>query len=153
MSTFLHRLIGTWFIIGSNFPMWLKGDKTDPSFTYTLVQKQGSEVLLDEVRYIKNKKERTITGYDRPDKSNPKAFTWRGSGWLAIASSSWEVKLIDPEGEWAVIWFSKTLFTPEGIDIISRRPQLDAATVSVIREKIMQDPLLKKQLPGLRLLR
>lgn len=153
MNALLHQLIGTWFIIGSNFPMWLKGDKTDPSFTYTLMQKHQQEVLLDEVKYIKKGKTKTITGYDHPNKDNPKAFTWRGKGLLFIAKSHWEVKLIDPKGEWAVIWFSKTLFTPEGIDIISRKQQLDAATIERIKEKIRQDPQLKKQLETLKIIR
>jgi len=153
MNSFLPQLLGTWFIIGSNFPMWLKGDKTSPTFTYTLMQKHRQEVLLDEVKYQKKGRTKTITGFDHPQGDNPKAFVWRGKGLLAIAKSKWEVKLIDPKGEWAVIHFSKTLFTPEGIDIISRKPKLDAATVLAIKEKILKDPQLKEQLSTLQMLR
>lgn len=30
----LHDLEGKWYIHQSNFPMWLKGDKTSPAFNY-----------------------------------------------------------------------------------------------------------------------
>jgi hypothetical protein len=62
------------------------------------------------------------------------AFSWRGKGWLMIASSQWEVlgygsdvagTASDSQGQgqgrdWIVTYFSKTLFTPAGIDIYSR---------------------------------
>ncbi|MCW3084195.1 MAG: hypothetical protein JWP12_1561 [Bacteroidetes bacterium] len=153
MNTFLTQIVGTWFIIGTNFPMWLKGDKQSPSFTYTVTQHKGKEVLLDEVKYLKKGKTKTITGYDRADETKQNAFVWRGKGLLAIAKSNWEIKLIDPQGNWVVIWFSKTLFTPEGIDIISRRQQLDEATLLEIKNKITQDPVLKKQLETLKILK
>ena len=153
MNTLFTQIIGTWFIIGSNFPMWLKGDKQSPSFTYTQTQHKGKTVLLDKVKYVKKGKTKTITGYDRLNEKKQNAFIWRGKGLLAIAKSNWEIKLMDPQGSWAVIWFSKTLFTPEGIDIISRRPQLDEATLLLIKNKIMQDPLLKKQLETLKILK
>jgi len=153
MNTLLHQLIGTWFIIGTNFPMWLKGGKTDPSFTYTLMERHKKEVLLDEVKYIKKGKTKTITGFDHPDEDKQNAFIWRGKGLLAVAKSKWEVKLLDPKGEWAVIMFSKTLFTPEGIDIISRKQKLDPATILAIKDKIMLDPQMKKHLSELKILK
>lgn len=39
-------------------------------------------------------------------------------GWLMIASSKWQV--LGYGDGWAVTYFSKTLFTPAGIDIYSR---------------------------------
>lgn len=63
-------------------------------------------------------------------------YHWRGTGWLVIASSRWEVlgygsvpvAGADVDGttskvesvDWAVTYFAKTLFTPAGIDIYSR---------------------------------
>ncbi|MFD1141536.1 lipocalin family protein [Larkinella insperata] len=152
MKSLLHTLAGTWFICSTNFPMWLKGDKTHPTFTYTVVQKDNDIVLLDEVRYLKNGSSKTLIGYDYPDKTDPMGFVWRGKGFLRIAKSNWKVALLDPAGQWAVIWFSKTLFTPEGVDIISRTAKLSPETLRYIHALMEKDPLLKKQLPTLKAL-
>lgn len=80
---------------------------------------------------------------DKDDEASTWAWKWRGSGWLKVASSKWEVLgygtitiLIpgpteDKSGhadgngeeervEWMVTYFSRTLFTPAGIDIYAR---------------------------------
>lgn len=144
MNTFMKMLAGTWFIISTNFPMWLDGKKTNPSFTYTISEKNGKTGLIDEVRYEKNGKTKTIKGFDTPDEANEQAFTWRGKGLMAIAKSEWEVRMIDTTAGWAVIWFSKTLFTPEGVDIISRSTQMDSTTLNQIKDRMLEDELLRK---------
>ncbi|KAJ5363912.1 uncharacterized protein N7496_009625 [Penicillium cataractarum] len=82
----------------------------------------------------------TVHGIDTPSVSNPGAWDWRGKGWLMIASSHWEVLgfgEIEPEqagagngtgseeerNAWVVTYFAKTLFTPAGIDVYSRRKE------------------------------
>lgn len=90
METFMHILVGTWFICSTNFPMWLKDDKQTPTFNYTLTEKKGKQVLLDEVKYTKNGKVRSIVGFDFPDASNDRAFTWKGKGLLSVAKSKWQ---------------------------------------------------------------
>lgn len=55
-------------------------------------------------------------------------WDWRGKGWLRVASSHWEVlgwgDLPGEEGnQWVVTFFAKTLFTPAGIDVYSRRKE------------------------------
>lgn len=80
------------------------------------------------------------------------AYHWRGKGWLMIASSKWEVLGYgsvsgDADGggggmgdegqwiDWAVTYFAKTLFTPEGIDIYSRPSvKLPATLVEQIKK-------------------
>ncbi|KAG4221165.1 hypothetical protein PC116_g30358 [Phytophthora cactorum] len=78
-----------------------------------------------------------VEGIEKPDATIPAAWTWRGKGLLAIASSHWEVlgwgerPLVngaDATGEeaverWAVTWFAPTLFTQEGVDIYSDRKE------------------------------
>lgn len=144
MTPALYWLTGTWFIISSNFPMWLKGDKTHPTFTYTLVGQGEQQKLLDVVRYSKNGKIRKITGYDNLQDEEKMTFVWRGKGWLFFAESNWQIRLVDPDKKWAVIWFSKTLFTPEGVDIISRSNALTDAELAHIKSLMQQDEILKK---------
>ncbi|GAB3717304.1 hypothetical protein GCM10027592_59310 [Spirosoma flavus] len=151
MTNLIPALLGTWFIFSTNFPMWLKGDKLNPTFTYSRTDKKAnSNVLLDEVKYLKNGKTKTLTGYDCQDESDSTAFVWRGKGLLSLLRSKWNVAMIDPNGQWAVIWFSKTLFTPEGVDIISRNPQLSSETLKHIKVQMAAQPRLAKHLDTIR---
>lgn len=136
----LTFLAGTWFVCSTDFPMWTKGKKTDPRFHYTIVEKRGEEVLYDEVTYVKNGKEKSIRGYDFPDGDQ---FTWRGKGLLRIAKSEWKVVLKDPEGQWAVIAFSKTLFTRAGVDILFRTKDPDPELLAAIKRQMETVPELK----------
>ncbi|WP_338868945.1 lipocalin family protein [Spirosoma sp. SC4-14] len=151
MNKLVHTLIGTWFICSTNFPMWLKGDKTNPTFTYAVAsEKETQNVLRDEVKYTKNGETKSITGYDYPNPSDSAAFVWKGNGLLHLLHSHWQVMLQDPDGQWAVIHFSKTLFTPEGVDIISRTPQLPEKTLNHIKSLMADNPILARQLIDMR---
>lgn len=61
----LTDIQGRWYVIQSNFPMWLSGKKTNPTFNYTIMERKGDTVLLDEVKYLKKGKNKTIVGYDK----------------------------------------------------------------------------------------
>ncbi|KAJ4322906.1 hypothetical protein N0V94_002169 [Neodidymelliopsis sp. IMI 364377] len=66
-------------------------------------------------------------------------YTWRGKGWLMIASSKWEILGYgDEEGgnRWVATYFAKTLFTPAGVDFYSRQGQLGPETVEEIKQAI-----------------
>ncbi len=138
----MQWLIGTWFVISTDAPIWLKGDKTAPTTTYTLMEHKGEQMLLDETGYTKKEKRKKIVGYDRAMPGCAGGFNWRGKGWLSIARSKWQVRHRDTAGQWAVIAYSKTIFTPAGVDIISRKPTLDAATLTYIYSQMMKDSLV-----------
>jgi hypothetical protein len=86
-----------------------------------------------------------VSGTDTP--AGPGAWNWRGNGWLVIASSHWEVLGWGEEdapagegegkgegGQWVVTYFAKTLFTPAGIDIYSRRKEgLSGRTLEAVK--------------------
>jgi hypothetical protein len=84
----LEELEGKWFIHFSNFPMWLKGDKTSPAFNYT-IEKRGEAILL-------------------------------------------------LDSQWAIVHFEKTLFTPEGYDVISRDRILNAVIEQEIKRRLTE---------------
>ncbi|GAD99757.1 conserved hypothetical protein [Paecilomyces variotii No. 5] len=110
---------------------------------------------------------KTVHGVNRPvsmphqdrdtsTNSNPEAgswsYHWRGKGWLMIVSSRWEVlgygsvpgavgaDCTNSDGhsiDWAVTYFAKTLFTPEGIDIYARpSTELPGALVEQIKKEM-----------------
>lgn len=144
MNAVLHFLIGTWFINYTNFPMWTKGNKVEPTFTYTLIKtSDNSELLFDEVKYKKKNKTHSIKGYDHPNKSDATTFIWKGKGILCLLKSKWKVALKDEGGEWAVIYFSKTAFTPKGVDIISKNKTLSEKQFVEIKVLMLQDSLLR----------
>ena len=84
------------------------------------------EKLDDLVEYqsLKSDKLKSVHGIDTSNKAFPGSWDWRGKGWLIIARSRWEVLGYGmEEGGWAVTYFAKTLFTPAGIDVYSKRKE------------------------------
>jgi hypothetical protein len=80
----LQHLEGKWFIHYSNFPMWLKGDKLNPTFTYTVGQQGSKTGLKDAVQYLKKGVLKQISGFDTPTDSTNQSFIWRGAGLLKL---------------------------------------------------------------------
>jgi hypothetical protein len=117
-SAVLHEYLpGTWTIKATNFPMWLKGDRLSPRFTYGVIS-QDPFVLSDDVSYLTAEgEEKHVIGTDQ---ETPHGFVWRGKGWLRFFASHWSVAGANPEGTVLVIRFEKTRVTPAGLDIIVR---------------------------------
>ncbi|KZV80873.1 hypothetical protein EXIGLDRAFT_730156 [Exidia glandulosa HHB12029] len=118
----VEEIMGKWHVVRSSLPMW-KGKK-DVTLTYTPIKPTTDPLSFkDLVEYRGEGKPATSTpssvkGVDH--QQGAARFEWRGSGWLKIATSKWE--LIGYGGQWAVSFFAKTLFTPAGIDILVRTP-------------------------------
>ena len=134
----LKTLEGRWYINQSDFPMWLKGDKTSPTFNFKIIQKQGKDALDDAVMYWKNGKEKSILGIDTALNQENTAFLWRGKGWLSLVTSKWNLLHFNPQQQWAIIGFSKTLFTPKGYDVISRQKELSSEQIASIEQQLKQ---------------
>src|SRR4051812_34495756 len=107
------KLEGTWHVIATNFPMWLKGDKTNPRFIYS-AERNGR--FDDTVEYEQHGRTKQILGVDTIEA--PNKFVWRGKGWLRFFTSRWEIVSVSDQA--LALKFSKTLFTPAGFDIIAR---------------------------------
>lgn len=118
--------------------------------TYTLLDSPpGAIDDLVEYSPINSDKKKSVKGVDKPDSKVEAAYNWRGNGWLKIASSHWEVlgHGLEEEG-WVVTFFEKTLFTPAGIDIYSRRKGgLSESLINSIRAEMkkIDDPGFQQQ--------
>jgi hypothetical protein len=144
-----RRLEGGWHVIASNFPMWLEGNKTDPNFIYR-VQPGGDAVELeDTVAYTESGRREMIEGTDTQDPRSPAHFTWRGKGLLAAFASDWVVMATGPEDRWIVLYFTKTLATPEGVDVLARAPILSDEDREAVSRLLAADPFLKQKSRGL----
>lgn len=110
-------LPGTWRVRASNFPMWVNGGRTTPSFSYEVLT-EDPLTLSDDVRYIDSKgREKHVRGVDRRSHTG---FVWRGRGALGLVSSKWSVSGTSEDGRVLVVRFAKSLFTPAGVDVVSR---------------------------------
>lgn len=130
----LSKLEGTWYVNMSNFKMWLKGDKLNPKFIYSIKMNGDVVGLNDTVCYKKNNKDKTILGFDTPENETATKFTWRGKGLLFLFKSRWEIRFSNDQ--YTIIYFKKTIATDEGYDVISRQKKLDEATIASIKMKL-----------------
>ncbi|KIR67286.1 hypothetical protein I314_02504 [Cryptococcus bacillisporus CA1873] len=139
--------MGKWDVVWSTLPMWK--DKKDVTITYTPTNRRYETRIVefeDLVEYrarsstdgsktytskCQNKEpsgranDIAVRGIDTlSPASNGATFDWKGKGLLFFVHSHWEVlgygKDVEQGLEWAVTYFSKTLFTPAGIDIYIR---------------------------------
>ncbi|UOH79257.1 hypothetical protein LQV05_000252 [Cryptococcus neoformans] len=142
--------MGKWGVVWSTLPMWKSNkDKKDVTITYTPVARR-CETQLVEFEDLVEYKARSSTDRSKTNTSkcqdeepgrcanksavkgidtlspgsNGATFDWKGKGLLFFVHSHWEVlgygKDVEQGLEWAVTYFSKTLFTPAGIDIYVR---------------------------------
>jgi hypothetical protein len=137
-------LDGVWYVVATNFPMWVGSTKQNPTFKYTLRPDNSEARELDDiVWWIDGGKSDTYVGIDEQDTGDPVHFTWRGSGKLFLFSSEWYLAKIADDGAWAIVFYPATIASADGVDIIARRPDLPAARIAEARAVIASDPLLR----------
>ena len=147
-------LTGTWHVTHSTLPLWKS--KRNVNLTYTQLSPSSSGLSrLDDVasyQTLSSDKIQTIHGID---KASPGGWDWRGTGWLKVASSHWEILgygELDGGDRWAVSYFAKTMFTPAGIDVLSRKKEGVAADVlEAVKRALeeLQDEGVRKLASGL----
>jgi hypothetical protein len=117
----LDFLSGAWNVTHSTLPMWKKNKNVKITYA-SLRAPVGALDDLVEYNPIDGDKQKTVRGVDTPDSTRHAAYNWRGKGLLMIASSHWEILGYgDEDGGWMVTYFSKTMFTPAGVDVYARR--------------------------------
>lgn len=130
-------LEGKWYVVATNFPMWLDKKNTDPNFNYTNFREKKGRLIFDDcVMYYKNKSPKAIKGKDQQKHSDELKFSWRGKGLLALFKSNWRVIASDKEGRWIVIYSTKTLVSPEGVDVIARKKDVPERELRSIIEHL-----------------
>ncbi len=132
VATLQQVLPGRWTVKATNFPMWLSGERRDPSFEYVTLRERPL-VLADEVSYTDaDGKIRTIRGVDR---WNGVGFTWKMNGLRGLfVRSRWEVAGV--RQGLVVLRFEKSVVSPSGVDVIVGEG-LDATE---LRSYIAADP-------------
>jgi hypothetical protein len=149
LTSFPISILGTWYVTHSTLPRWKKARNV--SITYKPLSSDANK-LDDLITYqsLTGENVKRVAGVDAP--VGPGSWHWRGNGWLMIASSRWEILGYGDESggegsQWVVTYFAKTLFTPAGIDIYSRRKEgLGVETVQSIRKALgeVEDEVVRK---------
>ncbi|KAI1444255.1 hypothetical protein F5Y02DRAFT_178575 [Annulohypoxylon stygium] len=131
----LEWLQRTWTVTHSTLSMWRSARNVRITYAPYKPIPGANDNLVEYEKKNGKGGVKTVVGIEKPDPVIPGAWTWRGKGLLAIASSHWEVlgwgERPLPGGEegeggierWAVTWFAPTLFTQEGVDIYSDRKE------------------------------
>jgi hypothetical protein len=132
VATLQRVLPGRWVVKATNFPMWLSGERRDPTFEYVTLR-DDPLVLADEVTYTDlDGKVKAIRGVDR---WNGQGFTWKMNGLRGMfVKSRWEVAGV--RQGLVVLRFEKSVVTPAGVDVIVAEG-LDATE---LRSVIAADP-------------
>lgn len=141
-----RTLEGTWYVVGSSFPMWKDEKKTAPTFDYSGIDvKEGVTQMNDHVSWLEGEEQKSVDGTDFQSKTVPTHFTWKGTGIKGALSSEWDVVFIDKQSRFLIIAFSRTLATPAGLDVIARTPTLaDSAWSDALGEINAWDELREK---------
>ena len=132
------KLEGTWYVVATNFPMWTKGDRKNPRFIYG-AERDGR--FDDTVEYEQNGRTKQIIGVDTI--VAPNKFVWRGKGWLTFFTSRWEIISVSSDDQLVALSFTKTLFTPAGVDIISRSEKISDQALAAMLNAIGNPQLLR----------
>lgn len=142
-------LEGAWHVVATNFPMWVAGDKREPVFEYHLLPSDEAVLLDDAVRFRVEGRPDAYLGVDEQDPGNDSHFTWRGKGALSLFSSEWYVAGLASDGAWAIVYYTATIASPDGVDVIARTPSLPEERLAEAHAVIANDPLLREKARGL----
>ncbi|GAA5864246.1 hypothetical protein JCM8547_001306 [Rhodosporidiobolus lusitaniae] len=148
------RLLGRWHVIASTLPLWK--DKRDVTITYMAIIGEAETTFDDLVEYASQtakpgSKRSKVEGVDTLQtdvEGNGARWKWRGKGLLKPITSHWQLlghSLPSPatpsafssvEPEWAVTYFSSTLFTSAGLDFYARDPTTvsDEKVAEIVRK-------------------
>ena len=119
----LKMMEGRWFLQYSGCPFWQKGNIDTISFNYELMHKGEDLVLKEKVEFRKNGKMKIKRGFEIPlEKSD--VLSWKGSGMNRYFRNQSKV-LYNMDGI-LIMWFEKTMSTPESIDVLTRKKHLSA---------------------------
>lgn len=119
----LKKMEGRWFLQYSGCPLWKKGNIDTISFDYELMHKGEDLVLKEQVEFRKNGKMKMKRGFEIP-KEGSEILSWKGIGMNKLFRNRSKV-LHNDEGI-LIMWFEKTVSTPESIDVLTRKKHLSA---------------------------
>ncbi len=141
----LKSIEGRWFLQYSGCPLWQKGNVDTISFNYELEHKGEELVLKESIEFKKNGKMKMKRGFEIPTDDSD-VFNWKGVGMNKFFRN--KSKILYHKENLLVMWFEKTVSTPESIDVLTRKKDhntMDSMDILRTLEKVPQvQPYLKQ---------
>lgn len=125
----LKKMEGRWFLQYSGCPLWKRGNTDTISFNYELIYRGEELVLKEQVEFRKNGKMKMKRGYEVPTEGSD-ILEWRGVGMNRLFRNRSKV-LYNDEGI-LIMWFEKTISTPESLDVLTKKKHLSAGESTYI---------------------
>jgi len=119
----LKNLEGRWVLQYSGCPMWRKANTDTITFNYELQHRGEELVIREQVEFRRNGKMKSKRGYEIPSEDS-EIMTWKGIGMNKLFRTRSKV-LYNQDGI-LILWFEKTMRTPESIDVLTRKKYLNA---------------------------
>ncbi|NLB19841.1 MAG: hypothetical protein GX829_03175 [Clostridium sp.] len=139
----LKSIEGRWFLQYSGCPLWLRGNVDTISFNYELEHKGEELVLKERIEFRKNGKMKMKRGFEIPS-DDSEFLQWKGIGMNKFFRN--KSKILHYEEALLVMWFEKTVSTPESIDVLTRQKNLNANESIGIIMKLEEIPNVNKHL-------
>lgn len=139
----LKSIEGRWFLQYSGCPLWLRGNVDTISFNYELEHKGEELVLKERIEFRKNGKMKMKRGFEIPSE-DANFFQWKGIGLNKFFRN--KSKILHHEDNLLVMWFEKTVSTPESIDVLTRKKNFNAKESMGILKKLEEIPEVQKHL-------
>lgn len=125
----LKKMEGRWFLQYSGCPVWKRGNTDTISFNYELIYRGEELVLKEQVEFRKNGKMKMKRGFEVPTEGSD-ILEWRGVGMNRLFRN--RSKVIHNDDGILIIWFEKTLSTPESLDVLTKKKHLTAGESTYI---------------------
>lgn len=131
------QILGTWHIIRTSVPFWI--DKRNPSVTFsapsiskttstsTSPSNSSPSHLNNSTTYqaLSSSNFKTVKGTDTPIPNQQGIYEWRGTGWLKIASSKWEILGYEKTNDdaWLFVFTPGSILTTGGLILYSNKKE------------------------------
>jgi hypothetical protein len=145
-----EKFAGKWYVVVTNYNFWKNESRTNPVINLELLNIPHGRTFVSRVTYKWRGFSRTITGYESKDNSNPGRYVWQGKGLLSIIKNEWYLIAVADDYSWAFTFFPKSnVGTPEGIDILSRTPDMSEELMQKIIAQVREDEFMKEKTEGI----
>ncbi len=124
---------GNWHVVASSFKIWTSGKYSNPGNEYSNFKVKNKKLRFDDMlTFYKGEKKMKLPGklvQKNPDKLD---YIWHGKGLFFWMKSKWKVVASDADGQWVVLYSTKTAMSPQGMDIMSRRKNMSEKEIKDI---------------------
>ncbi len=145
-----EKFAGKWYVVATNYNFWKSKSRTHPVINLDLLNEGSGRTFLSCVTYKWRGFARTIAGYEKQDKSVAGRFVWQGKGLLSIIKNEWFLITVADDYSWAFTYFPKSnIGTPEGVDVLSRSPEMSEDLLQKIIAQVREDDFMKAKTEGI----